>query len=263
MLMAPDALAPGQPHCLPAPLYVTLTSYPPRFPTLHLTLRSLLRQSLRPDAILLWIAHEDMALLPDEVRSLAGDLLKILPCEDRRSFKKILNSLGDHPDAFLVTCDDDCYYPPRWLEALVGAHVPGERSVICMRAHRPLPAAEGGFAPYRQWQREVVDEASARPSDSLYPTGNGGVLYPPGALPAETLDWSLIQRLCPNCDDMWLYFQRRHNGWRAKRAPGPARDYPAWPDTQEESLTIALRDGSKDRYCRALAHHFGIGPSGR
>lgn len=49
-------------------LFVSLTSYAPRFGTLALTLRSLLLQDLRPEAVLRWIGHGDMAQLPIEVR---------------------------------------------------------------------------------------------------------------------------------------------------------------------------------------------------
>ena len=46
-------------HQLPAPLIVSLTSYPVRFKTLPKTLKCLLNQSIIPDKIILWIAYED------------------------------------------------------------------------------------------------------------------------------------------------------------------------------------------------------------
>ena len=47
---------------------MSLTSYPPRFGTLHLTLACLLDQSVKPDHLILWIAREDIKELPDDIR---------------------------------------------------------------------------------------------------------------------------------------------------------------------------------------------------
>ena len=52
-------------HRLPSELIVSLTSYPPRFKTLHLTIKSLLDQTVRPDRIILWIGRGAMDLIPD------------------------------------------------------------------------------------------------------------------------------------------------------------------------------------------------------
>jgi len=40
-------------------IFVSLTSHPPRFCTLHLTLKSLLIQSVRPKELILWIGNEE------------------------------------------------------------------------------------------------------------------------------------------------------------------------------------------------------------
>ena len=49
---------PGRPHGLPVPLIISLTSFPARYDTLHLTLKSLMGQSVRPDRVILWLAEE-------------------------------------------------------------------------------------------------------------------------------------------------------------------------------------------------------------
>ncbi|MFD2440114.1 hypothetical protein ACFSS8_08530 [Paracoccus kondratievae] len=43
------------PHGLRAPLIVSLTSYPARFASLHLVLRSVLQQTVRADRVILWL----------------------------------------------------------------------------------------------------------------------------------------------------------------------------------------------------------------
>src|SRR4051812_27537547 len=88
-----------QEHLLGGELIVSLTSYPPRFATLALTLRSLLDQSIAADRTILWVAPEDKKLLPPEVRDLALNGLEIRECADWRSYKKLVPTLINFPDA--------------------------------------------------------------------------------------------------------------------------------------------------------------------
>ena len=118
-------------------------------------------------------------------------------------------------------------------------------------------APNGRLAPYRDWRREVSDEESLSPSTDVMPTGVGGVLYPPGSLPAQTVEVPLFKQLSATCDDSWLYFMWRQNGWKAKRVPGAKMRLVTWPDTQEESLMSFHRGGMKDEHLRALSEYFG------
>lgn len=245
-------------HTLPAQLIISLTSYPARFPTLHLTLKSILDQTVRPDLVVLWLAHEDVAALPAEVGALEGDRFEVRPCDDLRNFKKILPALAAFPDAFILICDDDTYYPNDWLQRLVDAYDPRERSILCHRAHRLTYTPEGEVAPYREWQRNVADAASAMPSDDLLATGNGGVLYPPGSLPPQTADLDLIRKLSETSDDIWLFFMRRQANWLAKRVPGRKSNFVDWPGTQTQALWTFHRTGKKDEHIQDMSRHFGV-----
>jgi hypothetical protein len=245
-------------HGLPADLVVSLTSYPPRFPTLHLTIKSLLDQTVRPDRIVLWIASEDWDALPGSVTALQGERFTVRTYDDMRSFKKIVPALIHYPDAFILIADDDVFYPPSWIGGLVDAHDPCHPAILYYRGHRIVYGADGALAPYRRWQREVNDNECLLPSTDVMPTGVGGVLYPPGSLPAATVDVPLFKQLSPTCDDSWLYFMWRGNGWKARRVPGEKLRVVTWPDTQEQSLMTFHRGGKKDEHLRALSDHFGI-----
>ena len=111
-----------RPHGLQNSVVVSLTSYPPRFPYLDKTIKSLLDQSVKADHTLLWIAVDDIEHLPEAVRSLTSHGLQIKTCEDIRSYKKIIPALEAFPEATIVTADDDVYYKPDWLEGLVELH---------------------------------------------------------------------------------------------------------------------------------------------
>jgi hypothetical protein len=249
---------PGAPlHGLPGQLIISLTSYPARFHTLHLTVKSLLDQQIRPDKILLWIAHGDADQLPIDLRALEGDRFEVRTCEDIRNFKKILPTLAAYPDAFILICDDDTYYPDDWLKRIVGAYDLASPSIVCTRAHQLTYLPDGRIAPYRSWRRNWAHASTATPRYDILPTGNGGVLYPPGSLPKQTGDLELIRKLSATSDDIWLFFMRREAGWPVKRVPGPKREYIEWPMTQDGALWVLHRTGKKDEHIQDMARHFG------
>ncbi len=246
-----------RPHGLADQLYLSLTSFPPRFGTLHLTLETLLQQTVAPDGILLWIAHEDMERLPAKVRNMAGRGVTIRACDDVRSYKKLVFALEAFPESIIVTADDDVYYPPDWLETLVREIDPNQAMVLCHRAHRIAFTASGGIAPYRDWELDVQDAAAREPSTDLVPIGIGGILYPPGCFAAEVTDRRLFTRLAPAADDLWFYWMARKAGTRHRKVGGkfPRRN---WLYSQEHSLYNDNISGGNDRQVEALAREFGL-----
>jgi hypothetical protein len=253
----------GRPHTLPGPLIVSLTSYPPRFATLRLTLQSLLRQSVQADRTTLWIAHADMPLLPKAVIDLRAAGLEIRATDDMRSYKKIIPALDAFPEAFICTADDDVYYWPTWLEELVKGHLAEGpkmvgRVVTCYRAHEIARDPQGRFQPYKQWAQDVFNREK---STLLFPTGIGGVLYPPGILAHTCDDREAAFTLCPNNDDIWLYWIGRRNGATYKTVRR-RREFVLWRDAQDQALwhsNFAL-DGN-DVQIRKVAERYGY-PAG-
>jgi hypothetical protein len=253
----------GRPHRLPAALVVSLTSYPPRFGTLSLTLHSLLRQTVKPDRTVLWIAHADIPLLPKEVTDLRATGLEIRATEDMKSYKKIIPALDAFPDAFVCTADDDVYYWPTWLEKLVEGQLADgkrttERVVTCYRAHEIALDAKGRFQPYKQWRQ---DAAKRETSKLLFPTGMGGVLYPPGTLTHRADDREAAFTLCSHNDDIWLYWIGRRNGATYKIV-GRRREFVPWPRSQVQSLWYGNFElGGNDDQIRKMAERYGY-PTG-
>lgn len=245
-----------RPHRLPRRLFVSLTSYPARFPTLHLTLRSLINQTVAPDGILLWIAHQDMAQLPEPVRALQDCGVIIRSCDDLRSYKKLIFALEEFPEDFLVTADDDLYYPPHWLETLVGGFDPDRPVVTCHRVHRIKWDSEGHFAPYGKWEKNVHDDASRTPSADLIPTTGHGVLYFPGCFSPEVSNRGLFLELAPEADDLWFYWMTRRSGSYYQKV-GQNFPWVAWPTSQRDSLFSRNGAGGNDQQIASLMTAFG------
>lgn len=244
---------PGVPHGLSTELVVSLTSYPARFAMLPLTLRCLLSQSVRPNRVVLWLAHEHMALLPGAVTRLCEHGLEVRPSADLGSYKKIVPALAAFPQATIVTADDDLYFPADWLARLVGAWKHRPDSLPCHRAHRMRHDAAGKLQPDRQWDFDIADS----PADGgIFPTSGAGVLYPPGAFDKDVGREDLFGELCPFADDIWLYWMARRKGWRFRKV-GPVQRLVTWELSQASALShYNLDQGGNDLQLNRVIMHY-------
>jgi len=233
-------------------LIVSLTSHAKRFPTLPLTLKSLLTQSIRPDRLILWLAEVDRSVLPESVESLQQEGLEIRYCEDLRSYTKIIPSLASFPEADIVTADDDVYYWSDWLKELVLAaeRFPGD--VVAHRMHKMLGAGET-VRSYREWPKKISDQTRDRYN---FATGIGGVFYPAGCFHPDVLNRSEFMRLCPDADDVWLYWMVRLNG-RYELHSGTRREPVNWPGSQAAGLWKRNKTGN-DAQIRAMIETYGL-----
>lgn len=232
-------LKPGAQHSLPHRLVVSLTSYPKRFDVLHLTVKSILAQDMAADVVVLWVAYDDIKKLPHNVRELERRGLTIRPTDDLRSYKKIIPALADYGDAFIVTADDDVYYPPHWLRTFCEAYRPDDREVLCYRAHR-MTFDKGTLAPYANWTFEIAD---TQPASDLFFTGVGGVFYPPGIFHDDVADRARLMELCPSTDDVWLNWMARLGGAKIRKV-GRKQRFHEWAGSQAVALQNTNRIGS-------------------
>lgn len=244
----------GKPHGLPHRLVVSLTSYPKRFDVLHLTIKSLLAQDVAADPVVLWVAHEDIRRLPDNVRRLERHGLTVRPTEDLRSYKKIIPALAEYRDACIVTADDDVYYPRHWLKTFCEAYRPGEREVLCYRAHR-MKFQGSEIAPYDSWTFEITDQD---PAPDIFFTGVGGVFYPPGVFHEDVDNVERLMELCPSTDDVWLNWMVRLGGARIRKV-GPKQRFHEWIGSQESALQNSNRFASagNDRQIANIVRAYG------
>jgi hypothetical protein len=242
-----------------------------RFKTLALTIKCLLSQTVAPDAVLLWIAEDDREAVPADVLALQRAGLTIVYTQDLGSFKKIIPALRRFPNAFIATADDDVYYWPTWLEELVNAYSLVRREILCHRVNRIRLGRDGLPLPYTQWDFEYKGTEA---SPLVFPTGVGGVLYPPGHLHPDVLDEATFRALCPSTDDAWLYWMALRYGSQFRRTPlgcaiarrqrtSPRFSMTPWPGSQKVSLWRAnvRQGGGNDVQIRNLIERFGFPPT--
>ena len=253
LLQANQPLRPKR-HTLAAPLVISLTSYAARFQSLALTLYSLLSQTLKPDNIVVWIAHSDRAALTRSLLSFETKGVEFRFCEDLRSYKKIIPALHAFPDSYLVTADDDLYYWPTWLEELVDATKVGSREIITHRVHRITLNTQGRPKNYLDWSWNHRDTSDA---DSLnFATNGAGTLFPPGCFHSEVTRREIFESDCPDADDIWIYWMVRMAGWVFKPT-GSAMKLIVWPGSQAETLFSTNGAGGNDAQITRMLRRYG------
>lgn len=63
-------------------------------------------------------------------------------------------------------------------------------------------APDGTLLPYVQWYNAKIRALESDPCN--FPTGVGGILYPPNVLDSRVVDDTLFMNLCPTADDVWF-----------------------------------------------------------
>ncbi|MXP52293.1 FkbM family methyltransferase [Pantoea sp. Seng] len=246
----------GKKHTLPGKLIVSLTSYPKRFATLHLTLQCLTKQSVRPDRIILWIAESDRSQLPNNVLSYNDKGVEIKYCDDIKSYKKIVPTLVEEANAFIVTADDDLAYKNDWLEKLIGAWDGDYKTVVAYRAHKARLDANGMPVDYKNWEWQYANNVDR--SGLIFPTTGFGTLYPPHCFHPDVIDKDIFEKLAPNTDDVWLYWMCRLNGVKFK-VVGGRMEIGEWEGTSESALWHSnLLNGQNDKNIGNMISHYGF-----
>ena len=180
---------------------VSLTSYGKRAAsTAPVAIHSLFFQNPRPDRIVLWLAHETP--IPVKLKELQKLGLEIKFCEDIKSFKKLIPALREFPNDFIITADDDIYYPENWFQLLKVAHEADPGKIHCHRAHEIRFNESKTIVPYREWKTCVK---SIEHRKRIFPTSGGGILYPPKIFSDEIFDSEKFQKLTPTADDIWFW----------------------------------------------------------
>lgn len=241
-------------------LVVSLTSHGSRISTVHLAVRSVLMQSVIPDAIVLYLDNESSDVeLPSsllELQDVGLQIRKGVP--NLRAHNKYHYAMQEYPNACIVTIDDDVVYPGDLLESLWSGHQRYPDSIVSCRVHRIVFDEHGEMRPYSEWEHEwkgsILEDRK-----SFVATGVGGVLYPAGVFGPIAFDVSLVQSLAPYCDDIWLKMMATYYKVPIKYAPKSTNQIFEIPNTQDVALVhMNVSGGENDREIACLIDYFGF-----
>ena len=218
-----------------AKIIVSLTSFPGRIDKVWITVATIMRQSVKPDAIELWLSEKQFPFgkddLPDNLLNLQKYGLSIRFCEDNlRSHKKYYYVMQSHPNDIVITCDDDVIYSKNTIEQLITVYKRDNFSVVGMCTVR---YDKNDFLTPIKWQANPFCIIG---NNNICVVGCGATLFPPHALSEKAFNKELIKKTCPYADDLWLTAMTYLNGKTISsvgRLPFPF----SVEGTQDEALT--------------------------
>ena len=198
-------------HRVSPKLVVTLTTFPLRIDKLWLVLECMLRQSIVPDEIHLWLSKDQFPnSIPKSIIRLIKKNVQVHYVDgDIRSHKKYYYVFKTNPNDNIVTIDDDILYRSDFLETLLRYSSKYPKCVITNYA-RKMEYDETGLLSHNLWKQydgELTDKY-------VFFGSGGGTLFPPGSLHEEVLNIDSAWACCPTADDVWLNAMARLNGTR-------------------------------------------------
>jgi len=185
-------------------IIVSLTSFPPRYNSLHICLLSLLKQTVRPDKIIVWLFKDEFSLTKEmkELQKYGIEFRTV--SENLMPHKKYFYAMQEFPNDLIVTVDDDVIYPESCIETLINTHKKFPNSICANRVNRIIRKLCGSHFEYKYWINNYT--FCKKPSNKLIATGCSGILYPPHSIPTDFLDSEKIKNYCLKADDIWLKF---------------------------------------------------------
>jgi len=120
-------------------ILVSLTSHGSRINEVHLAIESIMRQTIMPNRIVLWLGKQfetqDVPILLQRQQKRG---LEINYFEDIGPHTKLIPSLMKYPDSVIITIDDDMIYPSNFIEGLVKSYKSDSSKIYFYRGHRIL-----------------------------------------------------------------------------------------------------------------------------
>lgn len=240
------------------PVIISLTSIPTRLTTLHLTIRSLLNQDIRPLKIVLWLHKSLEGALPKKLESLKNECFQIYFSDLTCSHRKLVHTLDQFPNTTIVTCDDDMMYRSNWLRLLYNEHTTNPNAIIANQTRYIRYSMDGELLSYKKW---VFTNDIDFNEKAIIPIGAEGVLYPPNSLAKETTNAELFLKLTPKADDLWFKAMSIKNKTPSKQAKIKATSPVPIIGSQKESLKKGNIGSDKNKaQWLAVTEYFKIRP---
>lgn len=228
---------------------VSLTTFGKRIYDVCLAIESIMQGTMKPNRIILWLAEEEFKgkALPRVLLLQQKRGLQIEYCKDIRSYKKLIPTMRRYPDACIVTIDDDAIYEFDFLEQLVNKHNDYPAAVCAHRIHRVKLDGEGKPMSYLDWEWCIETDAGHSPLH--FPTGVGGILYPPNCFSEEVFNEEAFMGISPYADDVWFYAMELLNGTPVVQACH-SRSRGLFVDLPSGSIGALSKENTNEQCCR-------------
>lgn len=203
-------------------IIVSLTTHGRRLYEVYLAIESIMQQTMKPNRIILWLSDElKNSSLPLVLQKQQKRGLDIRYCKDILTYTKLIPALKAFPQAVIITIDDDCLYHFDLIENLFNAYYGKKRKgkespklVHCARMHRMKLIDKNTLEKYKKWE---LNYSNFDISPLNFPTGVGGVLYPPNCFNEEVFNEKVFMDICKYADDVWFKSMALLNGTHAQK----------------------------------------------
>jgi hypothetical protein len=173
-------------------------------------------QELKADRIALYLDELKFSPsnIPKDLEILVHRGLTINYCKDIGPYTKLVPALKQYSDEIIITTDDDLIYPRSFIRKLYESYIKDPGFIHCYRMHYIKLNSDGKAKPYKEWD---IESGITDPCPLVFPTGVGGVLYPPNALNEEVFNEEAFLSLSPGADDVWFKAMSLLNGVECKK----------------------------------------------
>lgn len=237
---------------------VSLTSFPARIDIVYLTIETILNQRFKPRKVVLWLSKDQIQEdeLPDTLKRQQQRGLDIRFVEgDIKAYKKLFYTIQEFPNDFIVTADDDVYYPKWWLEKLVEKRNKFPNTIICYRSHLMAKASEHVLKSYSDWKKVTF----GTPGFNVFPVGVSGVMYHASFFDEEFLKQDIFMKICPNNDDIWFKSMTLKTGIKCVQVYDKVRIFQTIEGSQEESLyQVNVLEKNNDVQLKAVFDRYDL-----
>ncbi len=240
------------------PIIVSLTSIPERLPYVQYPIRCMLRQTIKPDKIVLYLNKEKLSddKIPAELLQLKENGLEIVYVEDIGPHTKYFYALQTYGDCYVITVDDDILYGRTLIRDLLRTESQ-YRGAVCARRARAFRFTQQGI-PYPYSSYSELTGRQPQEGNYLLALGVGGVLYPPGCMDPAEFELDNMRRLSYYTDDLWLKAMELLRGIKVVRAGGRGHRDIFIQRTQEVALCKKNHAHGNDDNIKALFTQYDL-----
>lgn len=242
---------------------ISLTTYSKRIHTVFSTIESLFQQTWKANRIILYISDEHFNLenIPETLRVQMKRGLEIRFVKDVRSYTKLVYALQDFPDSYIITVDDDYWYPHDLVERLV-KHQQKHVDEICCIECGYLMHSDKEFETINNFKRIFWEKDIIQYDDRFFILeGFAGVLYPPHCLYNDVSRDDLFLSLCPTNDDIWFTVMARLAGTKITAVPAYIDNIEyltVQNEVQDIGLFLENTNGKFDYQLKRVIAHYDL-----
>lgn len=183
---------------------VSFTSFPARINNVWQVVECMMRQTIMPQKIILWLSKEQFPTresIPISLRNRENDFFEIRMVDGNiKSHKKYIYVCEEYPNNPILLIDDDIYYHTNFLKDLYQEYQKN-KGVVCYYCFEMAYDKQGNLLPYNCWT-EIEYERSE--SNNLFFGSGGGIIFTPSMLYKDVTNAKIATQLTPLADDIWL-----------------------------------------------------------